>query len=402
MPWIEQAEFRHPNPRRIIRRGFIALFLVVAALALTFIGFFHPTLPLWLAGLPLIGAIVIGKPLARAIAMTAFLLWPIAASAYALVTLDYSALLVWPLAVLSLGVLATAAAGIGIFFLTLLLTLLVVFPASPVLLIADALPGTGLIGPLLLLIGLGFAETRRHLWQRSAAVFMLSAATLAWGQYYQRPEPPEVAWRVVSEPRMITERARWIALRDSLPPGSQAIFGENVFKTGNHAAVAFWCEAVRSRALTLWIGVMAENRRGQVWRFDPQTCPRPAGGAVIVHAARYGIPGLTGTWRAMDPVGPNGDSEDTNPNGPSRGSEDTDNTPAWLICYEAFLPWAWIPVLTAQNPARPIVILSNDRAFGTLPLPTLRHKVSRAMAALTGRTVLHAETGRHFLLKGPE
>ena len=382
-----------------MRRHFFGLLLVIAAVALTLFGFFHPGLPLWLAGLPLIGAIVMGKPLARAIALTTFLLWPVVASACALVTLGYSALLVWPMAAITLALLAIVAAATGLTPLAVLLSLIAVFPASPVLLIAAALPGTGLIWPLLLLIGLGFAETHRPLGQRSAAVLMLVLATLAWGQHYQRPDPPEVAWQSHPEPRMITERARWIALRDSLPPGSRAIFGENIFAAGNHEAAAFWCEAARTNNLTLWIGVMADDGRGQVWRFDPQGCAHPAGGATIVHAARYGIPGLTGTWRAMDPVGPGSD--------PSAGSGlNAGPNPDWLICYEAFLPWAWIPVLTAGNPERPIVILSNDRAFGPLPLARLRHKVSRAMAALTGRAAFHAETGKTFLLdpapKGPK
>ncbi len=558
------------EPPKNMLRYLCTVLLIIVAVALTLTGFFSPTLPLWLAGLPLMAAIVAGTRQARAIAMGLYLLWPAITSASALVTLGYSAQLVWPLAALALMALATAAAGIGLGALAVILTLIAVFPASPVLLIADATPGTGLIGPVVLLIGFAIAEALPHFWQRATSVLTLVLAAFAWGQLYQSPEPPKTAWQVRPEPRLITERARWIALRDSLPKGAQAIFGENFFRADNHAATAFWCDAVRNRNLTLWIGVMAEAGRGQIWRFDPETCagqrdagqrgtgqrgtgqrgadPRgadPRGDAMRVHAARYGIPGLTGTWGAMDA------------NTDAIMVPNAANPVDWLICFEAFLPRAWGPVLSAKTPVgpagyfmperpvgpagyhmperpvgpagyhmperpvgpagyfmperpvgpagyhmperpvgpagyfmperpvgpagyhmperpvgpagyfmperpvgpagyfmperpvgpagyfmperpvgpagyhmperpvgpagyfmperpvgpagyfmperpdRPVVILSNDRVFGSLPLSTLRHKVSRAMGRLTGRTVLHAETGQTFLLKGP-
>ncbi len=421
------------EPPKNMWRYLCTVLLIIVAVALTLTGFFSPTLPLWLAGLPLMAAIVAGTRQARAIAMGLYLLWPAITSASALVTLGYSAQLVWPLAALALMALATAAAGIGLGALAVILTLIAVFPASPVLLIADATPGTGLIGPVVLLIGFAIAEALPHFWQRATSVLTLVLAAFAWGQLYQSPEPPKTAWQVRPEPRLITERARWIALRDSLPKGAQAIFGENFFRADNHAATAFWCDAVRNRNLTLWIGVMAEAGRGQIWRFDPETCAGqrdagqrgtgqrgagqrgadPRGDAMRVHAARYGIPGLTGTWGAMDA------------NTDAIMVPNAANPVDWLICFEAFLPRAWGPVLSAKTPVgpagyhmperpvgpagyhmperpdRPVVILSNDRVFGSLPLSTLRHKVSRAMGRLTGRTVLHAETGQTFLLKGP-
>ena len=44
-------------------------------------------------------------------------------------------------------------------------------------------------------------------------------------------------------------------------------------------------------------------------------------------------------------------------------------------------------------------MVSNDGAFGSLPVHVLRRKAAGAMAALTKRGIAHAETGRTVLVR---
>ena len=430
----------------------VLIFVFILASAVTATGFFVAAVPLWVAGLPLIAAILAGHKRRELACVTfaAFMLWPAILCAAGLTGIGFHPLLVWPLALIAVIALAWLASLTGVVLLALILTAIPVFPASPLLVLADVVPGTGIIGPVVLLLCLAIVNFRQakrrrtkkggkaarmpgHGWaglrDRAGAAVMIVAGIVVWNLALaaypaqtaghpqvspakagtQTPEAP--VWRQMDEPRALTERGRWIALRDMLPPGSQAIFGENVFAADNQAAIAFWCDAARQRDLTLWIGVRVDQdgiRRGAVMRFDPQSCawtkPRPE----IVHAAQRGIPGITGTWGHMKPLqamtqGPDTPAGDApeNLDGDASGRPDRNGpAAAWLICYEAFLVPSWLDVLAIVRQAtdkRPVVVLSNDGAFGSLPVARLRRKVADAMAGLTGATVLHAETGRTIL-----
>ena len=470
----------------VLLLGFILASVVTAT------GFFVNDVPLWVAGLPLIAAIVAGygRRSITAIAFAAFALWPAMLCAAGLTGIGFEPHLVWPLALIAVIALAWLASLTGVVLLALIVTAIPAFPASPLPVLADVVPGTGLVGPVVLLLCLAIVEFmprhgRTDLRDRAGTAAMIAAGVIIWN-LAMAAHPADVAdvgtvaerqlikWRPMDEPRAITERGRWIALRDMLPEGSQAIFGENVFAADDDAAIAFWCDAARRRDLTLWIGVRVdplaadpppesagtaetEIRRGAVMRFDPQTCAwskpafsggfltgQPGGspaalrcrqetcrrsqqGPQVVHAAQRGIPGITGTWGRMEPLQamaahsdqpdanaagkPEGDTSDEpdgdasgKPDGDASGEPDGDGpVSAWLICYEAFLVPSWIDVFRElrQAPAnRPIVVLSNDGAFGNLPVSRLRRKVTRAMAGLASRTVLHAETGRTILVNG--
>ena len=430
-------------------RAYMLVLIVVFILAsaVTATGFFVAAVPLWVAGLPLIAAIVAGhkrRDLA-CVAFAAFMLWPAMLCAAGLTGIGFHPLLVWPLALIAVVALAWLASLTGVVLLALIVTAIPVFPASPLLVLADVVPGTGIAGPAVLVLclaivnfmpGHGWADLR----DRAGAAAMIAAGVVVWNLALaaypaqtaghpqgspakagtQTPEAP--VWRQMDEPRALTERGRWIALRDMLPPGSQAIFGENVFAADNQAAIAFWCDAARERDLTLWIGVRLDQdgiRRGAVMRFDPQSCAWTQRRPEIVHAAQRGIPGITGTWGHMQPLQamaqgpdtPTGDAPE-NLDGDASGRPDrrTSGGPdgngpaaAWLICYEAFLVPSWLDVLAVVRQApdnRRVVVLSNDGAFGSLPVAQLRRKVTDAMAGLTGATVLHAETGRTILVNG--
>ncbi len=433
----------------------------VGACIVTAVGFFSPGVPLWAAGLTMLIAIVTGLRSYRTIAMASFLLWPAVLCATGLVAIGFHPVPVWVVAAIVVIGLTALSALTGVAILAVIVTLIAVFPASPVLVLADAMPGTGLIGasapltaggsaalpgtaslrlpvgnppevgasglvgPIVVMLCLAIVEwlpgrRTEDLLHRAGIAAMIIGGVVVWNlamtahpdASISGSEPAAAAntiWQEMDEPRAVTERGRWIALRDMLPEGGEAIFGENFFRADDQDAIAFWCEAARQQNLTLWIGVRVDRnaiRRGAVMRFDPQSCALPDAAPPIVHAAQWGIPGITGTWGRMEPLsghsaGQAGDREAND------GLDDKGPASAWLICYEAFLVPAWAEALsqaaTGQPPDnRPIIVLSNDGAFGALPVSRLRRKVTRAMAGLTGTIVLHADTGRTFLLRaGP-
>ena len=422
------------------RKGPLPLAAFIIASAVTATGFFVPGIPLWLAAVPLIAPLVAGRamPWLAAIAFAAFMLWPAALCAAGLVGIGFHPLLVWPAALMTVIALAGLAGLTGVAILTVTVTLVPVFAASPMLALADAVPGTGLAGPAALMTCLAIVEwipgrRTEDLLHRAGIALMIIVGAIAWNlaiaAHPYKPgdmapgktapmrgthdidagsqtDPQSRAWREIAEPPAITEHGRWIALRDRLPQGSNVIMGENFFAATDDAAIAFWCDAARTRDLGLWIGVRVDQdqiRRGAVMRFDPQTCALPDPMPQIVHAAQRGIPAITGTWGNMAPLQAMAEGSYT-PTGDASGGPDGDApAPAWLICYEAFLAWSFVPVLAQvpQAPASaPIIVLSNDGAFGSLPVSRLRRKVTRAMAGLGGRTVLHADTGRTILVKG--
>ncbi len=370
--------------------------------ALAFAAFFLPFVPFALALAPLLYAAWSGRASLRAGAMAGFMLWPAIASATGLVGVGMDPGLAWAGAAGIVVALSLLAAGVGILPVTLALLALPVFPASPLLPLAALLPGAGFAGLIVTALALTGAEATRSPRVRTVLSSGIAATLAAWNILPAVPSGEVTPlWREIPEPVMVTERARWIALRESLPAGGTASLGENIFRAEDADARAFWCRAARDRSLTLLIGVSEPYegaRRSTLWRLDPETCAR-FGDDAVLYRARFGIPGLTGTWARMP--------GERHPPSHDPGFD-------VLICLEAFLPWAWAALSGDAEPARPVVVLSNDGAFGPvfgpefgpvfravpgpLPVPVLRRKAARAMAGLSGRQVHHAETGRTALL----
>lgn len=408
-----RARQRDPRVTRVTRAGLVGL--TAGGAGLTAAAFFLPAIPFWLSLAPLAVGTVMGTRPARALAMAGFLLWPGVISALGLTGTGLAPEIVWPGMAVLLAALAALAAGIGIAGTTLLLAVVPVFPASPLLPLADALAGlpvpalwiaVGLITGLVTGAVLD-AWPGATLWHRAAAPGLL-IALVALGQSgaLSGPAPgsgPQVAatasvaasaeravWQSRSVPQSVTERARWLRMRDAMPQGATVVLGENVFRAEDREARAFWCAAATARALTLYIGLSAPehgHRRSLIRRLDPETCRQGAPAAPAIYKARYGIPGLTGTWGPM--AGPMA--------APERSVD-------WLICLEAFLPWAWAAVLTGAVDSRagqPLLILSNDSAFGPAggAMAALRRKAAATLGRLARRPVYHAETGRTYLIK---
>ncbi|WP_170565637.1 hypothetical protein [Ruegeria atlantica] len=394
--------------------GLQLLFFPIGA-GITYAAFFLPAVPFALALLPLVAGLWSGARAARFTTMTSFMIWPVFLSAWGLYGLDVRAPeLVWSLAAAFVILFGLLAGQIGILPTTLLLTLIPVFPASPLLPLATLLPGLGLPGLFGTLTGLALIEATRKVQWRRNLLMVLIACLGAWatGHALIRENPaqhPRSDWREIPAPVAVTERGRWLAIREQMPDSATVVLGENVFAAKDSEARAFWCHAATSRNLILYLGVAepyGDVTRGAVWRLDTKTCAKPpiALTEPVIHHAALGIPHLTGTWGPMR----------STPTLPQGSGEDTD----WLICLEAFLPWAWGAVLTdtesRRRTPRPVIVLSNDTAFrplpdlpplpppGTPPVHELRRKAAIAMAGLAGRNVLFAETGRTILMRSPE
>lgn len=383
--------------------------MMALALMLTGAAFFLPSIPLWCAGLPLLLAIMARAFTTRFVLALSFFFWPALTATLGLTALGYPTLPVSFGTALAVLVLPLLMAWLGIVPVSLALLLLPTFPANPLLVLIDALPGSpSLITLILPLLWLLIVEALNPPFLRAFLTLLFCAglgaghlgAAFSSDQTETRPAP--AIWVEQPVPVAITERGSWVRLRDSLAPGSEAILGENLFTEDDVEALAFWRKAARDRNLTLWIGVKARDGRGMLLHLAPDTVsidPEPAA------AARYGIPGITGTWRQMDP----------RPTAPGDGADTTTATaapqkhtnPDWLFCYEALLPHAWMPLRRANQQAapqtpRPIVVLASDRWLTPLPFHVTRRKVARAMADMAGREVYFAETGRTILLRSTQ
>ena len=357
---------------------------------------FVPSAPLQLALAPLLMAVWRGTRPARTLAAAMFLAPPCALCAWGLAGTGLSPALAVSGAAALCAALSAAAAVTGVTAAGAMIAAVPFLPFSPAAAVAAGIPGLGLPGLVSAALALAAVEALRRPRIRGSLVLALAAAALlaeAW-----RPSAPDTAgWTEMREPAALTERARWIALRSLVPPGSELVLGENVFAAGDSGALAFWCAAAASRGLTVYAGVSESGSgrlRGTVRRLDASSC---AGGGLTVYAARFGIPLLTGGWTRMDP--------------PARPSSEPSGAADWLLCLEAFLPQAWAPLLAGRG-GGPVLVLSNDSAFDALPLPggrsaeravrALRRKAADAMAGLSGRAALHAETGKTFLLRKGE
>ena len=365
----------------MMRTGAFAVMIALAGPAFAVPAFFHAAVPFWLAGLPLLAAIWAGTPHARAAAMLGWLAVPAAVSAIGLTGIGHAPELVWPGAVAVVAAIAIVTVYTGISLATIALALVPFFPASPLVPLADVLPGTGIGGLCLVAGALAWVEllpSFRGRFLLGILAVLAAVSSLEWEGF----RAPPSAWAELPEPAGLTERGRWIAIREFLPEGSAAVLGEAVFRADDLPALDFWCRAAEARDLTLFVGVTetwAGTDRGAVWRLDRETC-RPGGAPGVAARAWLGIPGVTGDWLPM-PVA----------NVVPAGQH-------FLVCLEGFLPWSWAR-LVATGAGGDVVVVSNDGAFGSLPVAVLRRKAAGAMAALLKRGVAHAETGRTLLVR---
>ena len=365
----------------MIRTGAFAAMIGAAGPVLAVPAFFHETIPFWLAGLPLLAGIRVGTRLARAAAMAGWLAVPAAISAIGLTGIGHAPALAWPGAAVIVLALALLAAMIGISVATFAATVIPFFPASPLVALADVLSGCGIVALGIVALSLAWIELLpRYRGYALLSLVAVLAAVNVLGREGLRS--PHSAWTEVPDPPGATETGRRLAIRGVLPEGGAAVLGEAVFREGDLSARDSWCRTAEERNLTLFVGVteiLDGTDRGAVWRLDREACA-PGAAPAVAARAWLGIPGVTGGWLPM----PDTDREGTGPE--------------ILICLESFLPWSWARIALAGG-VRDVVVVSNDGAFGALPVHVLRRKAAGAMAALLGLGIAHAETGRTLLVR---
>ncbi|MXX88023.1 MAG: hypothetical protein F4213_07705 [Boseongicola sp. SB0677_bin_26] len=398
----EAGAVPHGKESAMIRTGAFAALIALAGPALAVPAFFVEAVPFWISGLPLLAGIWVRTPRARAAAMAGWLAVPAAVSAIGLAGIGHAPEIVWPGAVAAVLALAALAGVTGISLAAFALTAVPFFPASPLVVLADVLPGYGIATLLVVALALASVELLpRHRGQALVTVvaFLVAVNAMEWKPGLQ----PASRWAEVPEPAAATETGRRLAIRDILPEGGAAILGEAVFREDDRAARDAWCRIVAERDVTLFVGVtetLAGTDRGAVWRLDRETCA-PRAVPAIATRAWLGIPGVTGGLLPMPGTDVGVDlvpGEDGRwQRVPAYGRTGT-GSPEFLVCLEAFLPWAWAR-LASEGRARDVVIVSNDGAFGALPVHVLRRKAAGAMATLTKRGVAHAETGRTVLVR---
>ncbi|MYI68550.1 MAG: hypothetical protein F4103_07325 [Boseongicola sp. SB0673_bin_14] len=154
----EAGAVPHGKKRAMIHTGVFAALIALAGPALAVPAFFIEAVPFWISGLPLLAGIWVRTPRARVAAMAGWLAVPAAVSAIGLVGIGHAPVLVWPWAVAAVLALAAVASVIGISLATFALTLVPWFPASPLVALADVLPGYGVGALCIVVLALAWVE----------------------------------------------------------------------------------------------------------------------------------------------------------------------------------------------------------------------------------------------------
>ena len=442
--------------------------LFVASIPLTGAAYFHMAVPFWLSLLPLLIALWFTQTPIRIAAMAGFLFWPTITCIWGLIGTGLNPTLVIMGALVVVIAICLGAAFAGIAVTAIMVTAIPFFPASPLLPLADLLTGLGsldagmaiailIAGIVIVLVG----DISHDIYLRRACLVTIGAAVALWNManvtssaklgtlsssmHVLLPNQTQNTtaaradirnWHQLSIPLTITQRTKWLAIRNMAPLENTLILGENTFAADDNEAKAFWCDTAIRKRLTVFIGVEEPYKtvtRGAVWRFDTQTCSNPRQ-PKAVYKARIGIPQLTGTWglmgaggmgeSVMDVSAPNSHMSRPLVDGNEPHYADTANRATapsnkpihWMICLEAFLPRIWWqkwwqynqPGTRHKHMRRPtgngdqpdLIVISNDTAFGTFPVHTLRRKSAQAMANMLDLGPVHYAQAKHsFLIK---
>ena len=398
----EAGAVPHGNDRALIRTGAFAALVALAGPALAAPAFFIEAVPFWLAGLPLLAGIWVRTPRVRIAAIAGWLAVPTVVSAIGLTGIGHAPELVWLGAAAAVLALAALAGVIGISLTTFALTLVPWFPASPLVALADVLPGYGLAALGIVALSLAWVEMLPRF--RGRFLLAVLAALVAVNAIEWRPgRQPASRWAEVPDLRPRRRPAdAWRSARscrkEVLRFWARPCSGKTTGPRGTHGA-----RMAVERDVTLFVGVtetLAGTDRGAVWRLDRETC---APGAIPAIATRawLGIPGVTGgcsrcrgltsaaTWCRARTASGSGCRRTEGPEpapqnprvpgkrscpGPGRGWLRRDGRGTWSLC-----------PMTERS--------------GRCPCTSCAGKAAGAMASLTKRGVAHAETGRTVLVR---
>lgn len=240
-------------------------------------------------------------------------------------------------------------------------------------------PGTQELGLLLIPVMLCGLSAQKRTWQISTLIGAIAVSAGAW--WACKPITANDFLEVnLDIPPAITTISREKALIAQLPEHSSVWLGENILSLNDKTALSRWCRYAAELQSEWFVGALELNDRATIRRFAPEECR-----ASVVYERRFGLPGF--------------------PGGKGIGAGQLEDVMIgnlsihWLICFEAFLPAAWIRM---QPPVGSfVVIASNDRWTQPAPVYIARRKVAQAMARLWNVEAALAETGRTAVIGGP-
>ena len=245
---------------------------------------------------------------------------------------------------------------------------------SAALAAGDIWPGTGVAGIALAALTLGGIDAGSA---RLAAVTAGSAAALsaaAWSVHV--PHAPAPGANVpVPHAAALTSEGRDRALMRALPIGraTAVLLGENMIDVRQPGALDRWCSLAAAASVRIYAGALEPDHRSTIREFAPDHCD-----ARTIYARRVGLPGIAGGWSLGS--------------GHAAGVTLAGRPIRWLICFETFVPAAWL--LANAPPGAVVVIAANDRWLHPVPMAVLRRKAARAMSRLVGAAPAFAATGR--------
>ena len=364
------------------------LLLFGLSFLLTGMGLLVDGIPLALAYLPFGLALVLAPALARPrlavlTLMAGHFVWPALIAGWGLIQLGLH-----PVAVVASGVAAVLLVSAGVAWLgigvsALVLAALPFFPANPLLITGSILPGAGIWGLIALPFCVTLIETQRGIAMRAvllAALLVLPRLVLPWDNPQDGTGNAFTFEDIdISGDVALTGRRHWAQIMAHVDNGDQLVLGENIFAHDDHGAIFWWCRAVTDHSVTAMIGVLGPSGLGEVWLFDPDTCPKPT----RLYRAEIGIPMVNSGWwpetkktHGTDEAGRIGLVGTLSPD------------IQWLICFETFSLWRWVGV--GRSGTAHAVILANDRWTAPIPTALLRRKVVEQFAALYDIEVFHA------------
>ena len=332
--------------------------------------FYLPGVPLSLAHLGLVAAGL--APIHRRFAI--ILGWHIAAASPAVLGLWNLGGGATPLILLALWLCITTMTftvlgpGIGT-------SISLAFPwhiGSVTLVAGELWPGTHELGLVLIPAMLCGLCARRRTWRITTLISAVVISFCTWFAWDPIEADGFLEVKLDTQPAMTT-RSREQALIAQLPENGTVMLGENILNLEDQTALSRWCRYAAELQSELFVGTLERSNRATIRLFAPDVCR-----AKVVYERRFGLPGVPGGAG----IGA-GQMEDVTVGG---------NSVRWLICFEVFVPAAWI--ILAVPPESVVVIASNDQWTQPAPVAVARRKVTRSMARLWSTTPALAETVR--------
>ena len=372
-PWYRRVQAR-------LNRTFFGLLLCSALF--TSVGFFHSAVWIWVAYLPLFVALFSARIERRAALVMGHFGVTVTIAAIGLLALGYDPWLIIGGTLFSLIGLALLMARFGIGIISIVLLLLPWFPGNPLFMAGAVFPSSGLIGLAAFAAAVILIERLKDLqWKLLAGVFAFALPSLfiwdmqesTFGRWIVLAPPLEQTFALDGfEPVQASFYLSDAPLRQiqfaflEAPAGSTLITGENLLKSPNSETLTSLCRIVKVAESNLYVGIEAEDGRGEIWYFSPETCAEPE----QTYRAVLGIPGLTGPELASPGLA-------LRETGLSRAQ---DHEFGFLACFEGFSLHRWAAYALSGQTS--IAVVSNDHWTNPLPLHQLRQKVGNTMARL--------------------